>query len=561
MPSGIESRLMTFGELLLGSKHYSVPIFQRDYSWTDTEVGELWTDIVSTIDEGRKEHFMGAIVADNSEKHSLVLIDGQQRLATVSLLMCVIRDKAKEKGDTVLFQKISDDYLGDLNLRTRRTQPKLTLNERNNQFYQDNVIEPKETAYLRDLSKKRGLDKSNKLLLEAYLLLHRLVHERITQSGDFEESLIQIEECIREKFITILISVTDLANAYLIFETLNDRGLDLSVADLLKNYLFSKAEGRLQQVKKRWEEISIVLGKFELTKFIRHYWMSHNGTVREKDLYRAISNQLKNSTTVFNFVKQLRESAEVYGAFEVPESQVWDSYNSAFKNDIARLGLFKVNQCYPVLLAAKETLPDSIFPKVLRLMVMFSFRYSVICGFGTGNLETAYGETAKFIRSRKPRNVKDIFALLSKLYPRDDEFKRYFAEKTISNARLARYILNEINNRYMGEKELITNPEETDLNLEHILPRNPSNLWLTNFKDSDINQYTHRLGNLTLLDASVNRRIGNTSFRDKSTKVFSKSKLKITKEILSYTDWGPEQIEDRQNKMATTACQIWRLDF
>jgi len=99
--STIDSRLMSFGELLAGSSYYSVPPFQRDYSWTETEVEQLWNDITETMDENRSEHFVGAIVVNNSKKPELMLIDGQQRLTTISLLMCVIRDIAKEKGDKI----------------------------------------------------------------------------------------------------------------------------------------------------------------------------------------------------------------------------------------------------------------------------------------------------------------------------------------------------------------------------------------------------------------------------------------------------------------------------
>lgn len=141
--STIDSRLMSFGELLAGSSCYSVPPFQRNYSWTETEVEQLWNDITETMDENRSEHFVGAIVVNNSQKPELMLIDGQQRLTTISLLMCAIRDIAKEKGDNELAQAISQSYLGSLNLRARKTEPKLILNENNNQFYQENIVESK----------------------------------------------------------------------------------------------------------------------------------------------------------------------------------------------------------------------------------------------------------------------------------------------------------------------------------------------------------------------------------------------------------------------------------
>lgn len=564
MPTiSIDSRLMSFGELLTGNNSYTVLSFQRDYSWTEEQVDQLWDDITETLDEDRGEHFMGAVVVNNSKKPELMLIDGQQRMTTMSILMCVLRDIAKEKGDEQLAQTISSKYLGSLNLRTRKTESKLVLNERNNQFYQENIVDTKNIDILRDIYKKKKLEKSNKLIVDAYFLLHKKVKERIEKRGEFLEALIEIEECIRDKMVSILISVADEANSYLIFETLNDRGLDLSVADLLKNYLFSRCSDRIKEIQKKWEEINFLADRFELTKFIRYYWLSKYGSVTEKNLYRKIATELRSSSQIFDFVNQLRESAEIYGAFENSQSQVWDSYSPDLKKNIDLLSLFKVSQCYSVLLSAKECLPDELFPKVLRMIVILSFRYNVICGLNPNKLESAYSKSAKYIREQQPKTVKDIFEQLKEFYISDKDFERAFAEKILSasNAKLARYILSEINSSYGDSKELVANPNATELNLEHILPQKPSDKWLLEFSNIDQNQYIYRLGNMTLLDSSVNRKVGNTSFQDKCNTAFSSSRLDITKEILNYTVWGPTQIEERQKKMAKAACQIWRLNY
>jgi len=561
--STIDSRLMSFGELLAGSSYYSVPPFQRNYSWTETEVEQLWNDITETMDENRSEHFVGAIVVNNSKKPELMLIDGQQRLTTISLLMCAIRDIAKEKGDNELAQAISQSYLGSLNLRARKTEPKLILNENNNQFYQENIVESKKLSDLQELAKKRNLPKHNKLVIDAYLFLYKKVQERISKTEEFIEALIQLEECIRDKMIAIMISVADEANSYLIFETLNNRGLDLSVADLLKNYLFSKAANRLPEVQSKWKEINREVGKFELTKFIRHYWLSKYGVVSEKDLYRKIADEVRNASDIFNFVNQLREAAEVYGALDNPQSSVWNYFDSSFKNDISLLSLFKVSQCYSVLIAAKESLSDELFAKVLRMLVIFSLRYNIICGFNPNKLESAYSKTARYIREQKPKSIKVIFEQLKDFYPSNADFEKLFADKTIttSNTKLARYILSEINSHYMGSKELVANPNGTELNLEHILPQKPSESWLVEFSKTDYGQYIDRLGNMTLLASSVNRKVGNNSFQEKCEAAFTHSNLEITKEILNYQVWRPKQIEERQKKMAKAACQIWRINY
>ncbi len=567
--STIDSRLMSFGELLGGNNSYSVPLFQRDYSWTDEQVDQLCQDITETLDENRSEHFIGSIVVNSSEKPKLMLIDGQQRVATISILMCVLRDIAKEKGDSQLADTISQKYLGSLNLRTRKIESKLVLSEKNNQFFQDNIVESKDLAFLnqlsRGLSKKKDTDnKSNKLIVDAYLSLHKWVQARIENVEQFEEVILELEECVKNKLISILISVADEANSYLIFETLNDRGLDLSVADLLKNYLFSRAADKLKEVQRKWDEINRLANKFELKTFIRHYWMSKYEVVPEKELYRKISEKFKSSSEVFGFVKELSEAAELYNALEDSRSPVWDDYSQDVRADIERLDLFQVSQCYSVLMAAKENLPNELFPKILRMMVIVSFRYNIICELNPIKPLTIYSKVAKYIRSEKPKFAKAIFDLLPEIYPNDREFEDDFAAKTIPtrNAKLARYILSEIESYYRGSnKELIANPNATQVNLEHIMPQKPKDEWLVEFPKKEYDQYVDRLGNMTLLSSPINRKVGNASFKQKCTAAFAQSELKITQEILEYPVWSPKQIEERQRKMAKVACRIWRLDY
>lgn len=562
--TSIDSRLMSFGELLTGSNYYAVPNFQRDYSWTETEVEELWTDITNTIGENRNEHFFGAIVVNNSEKPKLWLIDGQQRMTTTSLLVCAIRDIAREKEDAELSTIISQKYLGSLDSRTRRTEPKLILNDTNNQFYQDNFIQFKDISFLKSLQKKltQGQHKSNKLMLGAYLLLYKKIHERASKAENFIESLIQIEECIRDKLNAIVISVADESNSYLIFETLNNRGLELSVADLLKNHLFSKSYEKLSDIQRIWMDINREIDKFDLTRFIYHYWLSKYGDISEKELFRKISTQLKNSLDVLDFVTALRESAEIYGAFKNPQSSIWDSFHAETKDNIIRLKLFGVSECYPALLAAKETLPNGLFSKFLRMLVIFSFRYNVICGLNP-RIESTYSEISTYIRKRKPKKETELFEKIVKLYPEDDFFFESFQKKIITkeNADLARYILREINSYYTGHRELVANPNASEVNLEHILPQRPNETWLAKFSKTDFSHYIYRLGNLTLLDSKINRNVGNSSFQDKCNKAFARSNLEIAREIAEYSSWGPKQIEERQTKMAKAACEIWRLDY
>lgn len=561
--TSFESRLISIGELLSGDKAYTVPEFQRDYSWTETEVEELWTDLMASIQEDRPQHFLGSIVVHRPPEGPLVVIDGQQRLATVSLLMCVIRDICLEGGDERRASIANDYVVGSRDFATLKSSPRLTLNDTNNPTYQDYLVEHHSLDSLRDHARKRTTRVSNRLVVRAYLQLNATVHREMTQATDSTDFLIQIMQCVSERFVAIVITVPNLEDAYLIFETLNDRGLELTVADLLKNHLFSRASNRLLEVKRAWEEMNSFLGTAELPRFIRHYWVSSHGLVREKELYRLIAKSVRSSGESISLATHLRGSARVYGALENPNDVLWAELGPDFEEDLRSLNTLNVTQCYPVLLAAKETLNQQMFKILIRMLLVISLRYSVICGMGTGTLEQTYSDLCQYLRAQKPKSPKQLFERVAQVYPSDEDFSRSFEEKVLRNGRIARYILLELNNEMMSTPELRTNPNAAKVNLEHILPQNPSIAWAAAvFDDPDeLSEYVHRLGNMTLLQAADNREIGNAAFVEKRDVVYAKSMLQITQQLSSYTEWSRDAIEERQRKMARLACKVWRLDY
>ena len=562
MPTtNIISNAKKVGEILGGEARYSVPSFQRNYSWTTSEVQEFWEDIIATIDEGRDEHFLGAMVIDTSKSPSQ-LIDGQQRLATVSILMCVIRDIAATVEDSELSSLIKQRYLGTVNLRTRKIEAKLTLNELNNEFYRENILDNVDIGEITKASRKKTIHKSNKLLADAYSLLHSKISDRLEKTKNKSDVLVDIEECLKEKFIIILISVTDEANAYLIFETLNDRGLDLSVSDLLKNYLFSRAGSKLSDVQSKWSDVVRAVGKFELKKFIRHYWLSAYSLINEKELYNALKNKIQHQNEVIDFVGSLKKSSEFYGAFSQPQSPVWEEREQDFKKNLEILNLFGVNLCYTILMAAEESLKEDLCAKVLRMIVVISFRYNIICKKNPTLLEKIYSDAAKFIRDEKPTSAKSIFEKLSKAYPNDQEFKQAFSEVQVSKAGLARYILAEINNSYTEGEGLVTNTNPQQLNLEHIFPQRLQDINnYPAFKSIEFKDYIDRIGNLTLLETKPNKEKGNLPFQEKRDSAYSKSSVSITKKLIEYDVWEPDAIAKRQRELAKAAAHIWRLSY
>ena len=542
MSFGMKSELTKIGSLLKGDSFFSVPIYQRDFSWTDIQTEQLWLDILNTLDTPGSQHFLGAIVVTTKDDSTLDLIDGQQRLACISILFCVIRDLYKTFNDKKRADVIHNRIIGDVSIENMETRPKITLNEDNNRFYTNYILDECNYEDVERTVHSKDYNSSNRLLGKALLYFKRSIERELNNiKGSNDEKikyLTSLVGCITNQLISILITVQSESDAYLIFETLNDRGLDLSVADLLKNFLFSKLPSRLIDAKRKWDFILDSLRSSDIKRYVRHYWLSKEGKVRERELYRKISTNIRGEKDAYAFLTDLSESSEIYGALEDPYSSYWSGYDAELRDDLIRLKMYNVVQCYPVLLAAKDKMSDRKFKQILRLVVIFSFRYSVICGLGTGNLETIFAELSRFIRNNNKCKTEDVFYIIEEIYPTDDMFVQSFNSKEIRrDSALARYILHEINNRMMGTSELIANPDKARLNLEHVLPKQPSDEWIEEIGNGQYNKYIHRLGNMTLIGSKINRKTSNRSFTDK-LHIYKKSRLGINEFIAECNSWG-----------------------
>jgi len=290
--SYIESGIRKIGGLLSEANiRFIVPFYQRGFSWEREQIEQMWEDINETISEKRKEYFLGSIVFNKKTTNELEIIDGQQRLAVLTIIYAVMRDIYNEKGDE-RHSEIQQEYIAKKDRKTRKIYGKLTLNKDDNDFFsryiQNNNFN-KESEY----KKEKKINYSNKLIFSAYKFFKEKINEEIKKIKSHEDFLIKLEECISESFIVLVTNVGDESDAYLIFETLNDRGLELSVTDLLKNYLFSKAGKDLKDVQKKWDEMITILNNRNVNTFLRHYWISSKSLVREKNLYSTLKKYTK----------------------------------------------------------------------------------------------------------------------------------------------------------------------------------------------------------------------------------------------------------------------------
>ena len=557
----------TFRQLMSNGLTYRVPPFQRDYSWTADEWDDLWQDLVGLFgEEPEPAHYMGYLVLQSVDNKAFDLIDGQQRMTTLSLLMlaavaCLTEWANPGEADdpqTRRAQQLRGNYIGYLDPVSLVPRSKLSLNRHNDRFYQ-NYLVPLERL------PQRGLNLSEHLLRRAFLWFKERIAAHAAGDG---EAVARFIDAVVDKLFFTVITVNDELNAFKVFETLNARGVRLSATDLLKNHLFSVIsrggahETELESLETRWEAIVGLLGSESFPEFLRVFWNSRNRLVRKVELFKTMRRTIGDKAAAFALIRDLDRQAGVYAALRNPEDELW---NSGERDSLRRLALFNVRQPLAVLLTAFERFAETNrddFSRFLRAVAVVSFRYNVICSRQSNEQEKVYNVIAQSVAAGERQRIADVIAALRPIYPEDEAFKTAFADKALRtansrNKKIARHILFEIERRASGRAWESDGAKHT---VEHVLPENPDEHWST-FTEQEQDRWIYRLGNLTLLDATVNRALGNRAFADKRA-AYRRSGFHITQKLAEeYESWTPQALRARQAWMAKQACAIWRIDF
>lgn len=360
-----------------------------------------------------------------------------------------------------------------------------------------------------------------------------------------------------DKLLFIQILVSDEMDAYTVFETLNARGTQLTVTDLLKNYLFSRFghdEHAIDVAEDQWIRITTNREK-EFPKLLRHYWNSYHGVTRPPRLFKEIRESIKKHDDALVLLDELETVSVLYSALRNPDDELWLEVPAARKF-VGEIDLFGVTQCYPLLFAAWQHMRDE-FVAVLRMCAVISFRYIVIGKLNTQPMEREYVEAARKVRSGTITTPAQLFASLRSLYVSDEQFEADFALAKIptpNNRELVRYVLFAIENQLSGNSRSYRSDGAT---VEHILPENPDEAWLAVFPEPGADIY--RLGNYTLLEAATNRKIERKQIIDKKSE-YLKSGYKLSSNF-GWREWTRTQLNDRQRWMAKTATAVWRLNY
>lgn len=550
---------------------FTVPNHQRDYSWKEEFVGQFLSDIQAAKQNQESIYFCGLMVFTSTGGLSFQVLDGQQRLATTIMLFSAIRNWLRQYSE---FNKpttqIEGWYLGDSDLGDDHIQPKLTLNAANNDIYRRFVID---AVPIEDMQKQLKLCKKedrNKALLEAAVFLNLKIQEIAEGFDDrvaAKDYLLSLVKYVAETVQVVRLIVHGDDAAYTIFETLNDRGMDLAPLDLVKNYLFSRAEksksgGRsLRDLEERWTEMMTLLSSVKADSFLRAFWTSRHGVPEGARLFKPFKKEYADPAKAYSVSLDMRIVAERYVALSDPNDSVWLPYSEQTRRSVEALAIIGSSQLHPMVLAAIETFDRREMERLLRLLEVIAVRYQLVARGRPGRIESLGGRTAKAITEKKITTATQVFGELRELYISDDVFESDFQNKTEREGKKAIYLLRglERQSRLRAQEGHDREAAPDIVTLEHILPKSPGSAWKDELERSPdfLNDYLYRLGNMCLL-ADTNRAIGNKGFEVKK-EAFAKSALRVTNTVAKYERWGPEEIEERQRHMAGFAVSEWRF--
>lgn len=589
----IESQDLSVGALF--KDFYSVPDFQREYVWQREEVERLLQDLYDEFydEDGRvlagPEYFLGSVVACKGEDGTHQLIDGQQRMTTLYLILCVVRDLLR--GLNAPPSKVLDSQIADSAIDPRTYQEverfRVSL-----QYEDSEGVLDKIASGNADLAAIPAKTTSVRNILSA----RRDIHEFLTTNLDSDpQRLREFHGVLTTRVKLIRIITPTIANALKVFETINDRGVGLNAMDLLKNLLFMRTTDRdYPRLKDRWKKLVDTLDgcREKPLRFLRYYIMGHHEIdhrrgIREDEIYDwFVKNAAKCGIDAnpLGFLEQLIECSQAHAAFlDCKDAQGQDS---RYLRNLAMLG-GALRQQYILLMAARK-LPPELFNRLCQAIENLFFCY-IITREPTKTFERNFARWAADLRA--VADEAHLEAFIDKYFVQDmasraDRFDfafRELAQSRIQQYRM-RYILAKLTQ--FVDEDAWGNPALGNLGhyvaknveIEHILPNNPRPDVRAAFdKPEEYNAHAERLGNLALLEKTINCSVSNGSFGEKAPG-YRQSAFLLTKSLVEkpqvgvdtqlnravadlpqFTAWDSAAIAQRQDVLTNLARKVWAM--
>lgn len=475
------------------------------------------------------------------------------------VLLAAFRDYFEERNDALLVQDLNA-FLFTIVRETRETNPRLRLNVDDNEFFKNRVLAKKGDPARRNIKPQRP---SHNLIDRAASLAAEHVQQIIATHSD-PNRIPRINAWvtfIQESALVIILKVPDDLNAYIMFETLNDRGLRTSQADLVKNHLFRCADDILPEAQQKWATMNGALETLEqdaiTVTYLSHLIISMWGHVREREVLKIVKEKVSAKQQAIEFLDALAEGANDYVAIQTPTHPKWNRYHPDIREHIRTLLLLDVSPLRPIGLAVSRRFSQKQTELAFRQLVFWSVRY-LIAGIRSGRVVELIHDVAQEVSAGRVTTASALADQIEGILLTDTAFKAAFAGTRVNRNALARYYLRALEFKVQGnaKPEFVPN-ESIVINLEHVLPEHAEDGW-PGLDRAVVQVYLKRLGNAVLLRAEANSVIGNRSF-DEKRGTLAASTFLLTNEVAQHATWGPSEITERQERLAELAVQVWPL--
>lgn len=574
----------TIQDILSVNKEYVIPRFQREYSWRNNQLEELWDDVVDNVvvtEAGlsTSEYFIGSLVMVGDDKDSkLEIVDGQQRLTTITILLSALVEAFKAIGEDSLARGVYS-YIAARNLKD---EPYFRLvTETSEPFFQSAI------QYMdKEIRQPNNQEETN--LLDAYkffvkklqmrhLIEHLNEEKELRLAVDNKHQYIMCLSAIRDQILaleTVYITVGSRSEAYTIFETLNAKGMDLSTMDLIKNKIFQclPREHPADIAKEKWEIIKGNLrersSNANLSTFFRHFWISKYEKTTDSRIYRSFNKKIEQTPErMRGLLEELELESNNYKLLIKPAETDWpEQSQKEIYSSLKTLNIFKIsaaNSLLLALIAGYKAHPQTVnlrqLKKSINAIEKFHFIFSAVCSSRASGLEVTYSRLARALReSGNPAESTPIIDELIS-YLKEDRLpsKSVFIDKwhqleytneNDKHKKLIQYIFSKWEKHLQGTDELSV----LNITLEHISSQSTHN-----------EQSVGMIGNLLPLSGDINSRVGNGDYNNKIL-AYKRSALETVKQFVvdfeSEDDWTHELIINRTRDMAVIAYdEIWSI--
>lgn len=559
------------GDLFNQNERLRIPSYQRRYSWEDEHFEDLWNDL-NSIDSGGS-HFFGTIVFMSGTHvaggtNEIDVVDGQQRITTISILLCAIRDHLEANYTEDEIGQRMESIEGNLWIVDRDGEKRgmrLTLGNLDHDSYESLV-----NGYIDEIDNGK---------IEA---AYQYFREKLASECETLGAVKSLHDRILDQLIYVSITAKGHSEAYHLFETMNNRGLSLSPIDLMKNYLLMKAAKQEGVDEDRVEDLwgEIIKNIDSLTHindsgptFFRQYFMASsllgiNQKITKSKLYEPTFTEIIDETDdMETLLMDIREKSNLFRKLLRQEiDQFSQSENSEINRLLRDAEIVSITPFTFFLRAFSESDDVDLLKGLIQKSNALLIRRQ-ICDRNTGPHDTIFNHLAQnAFDVENPLQYMDEYLRSEGRFPTDEQFERHFIQEDFSRSDRTKYVLSKIEEDHYGHggKEVVESRYQ--VHIEHILPEHPgknlTKLWLEpfNISNDEHADFKKRIGNLTLLEEDPNIRASNRSLeRKQQYYTEERTDFKMTHELQDRDRWGVAEIEGRSDQLAEIATEVWDL--